>query len=50
MEVQQVGRYIAKEILSRLKEQNRLEEYGLDTLTGPLKVLWKMACLDARHR
>lgn len=39
MEVQQVGRYIAKEILSRLKEQNRLEEYGLDALTGPLKVL-----------
>lgn len=28
MEVQQVGRYIAKEILSRLKEQKLLEQYG----------------------
>lgn len=45
MEVQQVGRYIAKEILSRLKEQNRLEEYGLDTLTGPFESIVEMACL-----
>ncbi|SQB26286.1 deoxyguanosinetriphosphate triphosphohydrolase [Citrobacter koseri] len=29
MEVQQVGRYIAKEILSRLKELKLLEQYGL---------------------
>ena len=35
MEVQQVGRYIAKEILSRLKEQRLLETYGLDELTWP---------------
>lgn len=28
LEVQQVGRYIAKEVLSRLKEQRLLEEYG----------------------
>lgn len=28
MEVQQVGRYIAKEILSRLKELKLLETYG----------------------
>lgn len=28
MEVQQVGRYIAKEILSRLKELKLLEQYG----------------------
>lgn len=34
MEVQQ-GRYIAKEILSRLKELKLLEAYGLDELTGP---------------
>ena len=34
MEVQQVGRYIAKEILSRLKELKLLEAYGLDELTG----------------
>lgn len=45
MEVQQVGRYIAKEILSRLKEQNRLEEYGLDALTGPFESIVEMACL-----
>lgn len=38
MEVQQVGRYIAKEILSRLKELKLLEAYGLDELTG-LKAL-----------
>ena len=31
------GRYIAKEILSRLKEQRLLETYGLDELTGPFK-------------
>lgn len=39
MEVQQVGRYIAKEILSRLKELKLLEAYGPDELTGPLKAL-----------
>ncbi|SQA97364.1 Deoxyguanosinetriphosphate triphosphohydrolase [Cedecea neteri] len=36
LEVQQVGRYIAKEILSRLKEQKALEKYGLDELTRPV--------------
>lgn len=45
MEVQQVGRYIAKEILSRLKEQNLLEEYGLAELTGPFESVVEMACL-----
>lgn len=39
MEVQQVGRYIAKEILSRLKELKLLEAYGLDELTDLLKAL-----------
>lgn len=45
MEVQQVGRYIAKEILSRLKEQRLLEIYGLDELTGPFESIVEMACL-----
>lgn len=45
LEVQQVGRYIAKEILSRLKEQRLLEAYGLDELTGPFESVVEMACL-----
>jgi dGTPase len=45
MEVQQVGRYIAKEILSRLKEQRLLETYGLDELSGPFESIVEMACL-----
>ena len=45
MEVQQVGRYIAKEVLSRLKEQQDLERYGLHELTGPFESIVEMACL-----
>jgi predicted deoxyguanosinetriphosphate triphosphohydrolase len=45
LEVQQVGRYIAKEVLSRLKEQKLLEEYGLEELTGPFESVVEMACL-----
>jgi dGTPase len=45
LEVQQVGRYIAKEMLSRLKEQRLLEEYGLEELTGPFESVVEMACL-----
>ena len=45
MEVQQVGRYIAKEILSRLKELRLLETFGLDELTGPFESIVEMACL-----
>ncbi len=45
LEVQQVGRYIAKEILSRLKELRLLETYGLDELTGPFESIVEMACL-----
>ena len=45
MEVQQVGRYIAKEVLSRLKERNLLVEYRLDELTGPFESIVEMACL-----
>lgn len=45
MEVQQVGRYIAKEILSRLKEKDLLATYGLEELTGPFESVVEMACL-----
>lgn len=45
MEVQQVGRYIAREVLSRLKQQKLLEAYGLDELTGPFESVVEMACL-----
>ncbi|MDU6924903.1 dGTPase [Franconibacter helveticus 513] len=45
LEVQQVGRYIAKEVLSRLKEQGKLEQYGLAELTGPFESIVEMACL-----
>ena len=45
MEVQQVGRYIAKEVLSRLKEKHLLVAYGLDELTGPFESIVEMACL-----
>lgn len=45
MEVQQVGRYIAREVLSRLKEQNLLTRYGLDELAGPFESVVEMACL-----
>ncbi|SFN16612.1 dGTPase [Izhakiella capsodis] len=45
LEVQQVGRYIAKEILTRLKEQQGLEKFGLETLTGPFESVVEMACL-----
>ncbi len=40
-----MGRYIAKEVLSRLKEQKLLEEYGLEELTGPFESVVEMACL-----
>ncbi|MBV8044627.1 dGTPase [Pluralibacter sp.] len=45
LEVQQVGRYIAKEVLSRLKQRKLLESYGLDELTGPFESIVEMACL-----
>ncbi|VTN14157.1 Deoxyguanosinetriphosphate triphosphohydrolase [Raoultella terrigena] len=43
--MQQVGRYIAKEVLSRLKEQQLLTAYGLDELGGPFESIVEMACL-----
>lgn len=45
LEVQQTGRYIAREILSHLKEQNLLQTYGLSELTGPFESVVEMACL-----
>ncbi|KOQ84786.1 dGTPase, partial [Pluralibacter gergoviae] len=45
MEVQQVGRYIAREVLSRLKQLKLLEAYGLDELAGPFESVVEMACL-----
>ena len=45
MEVQQVGRYIAREVLSRLKQLKLLEQYGLDELQGPFESVVEMACL-----
>lgn len=45
LEVQQVGRYIAKEVLTRLKELDRLEPLGLSQLTGPFESIVEMACL-----
>ncbi|MBJ7223258.1 MULTISPECIES: dGTPase [unclassified Brenneria] len=45
MEVQQVGRYIAKDILDRLKRDNRLEALGLDQWQTPFESMVEMACL-----
>ncbi|STV58136.1 deoxyguanosinetriphosphate triphosphohydrolase [Klebsiella pneumoniae subsp. ozaenae] len=50
LEVQQVGRYIAKEVLSRLKELRLLEEYGLEELTGPFESVVEDGLPDARYR
>ncbi|MBP2196544.1 dGTPase [Pantoea cypripedii] len=46
LEVQQTGRYIAKEILQTLKTQGGgLAKYGLDELEGAFESLIEMACL-----
>lgn len=45
LEVQQVGRYIAKEVLTRLKEQGQQESLGLKQLAGPFESIVEMACL-----
>lgn len=45
MEVQQVGRYIAKEILNRLAKQNQLEKLKLVHYEGAFESLVEMACL-----
>lgn len=45
MEVQQVGRYIAKEVLSRLSALGLMEQYGLHGLSGLFESVVEMACL-----
>lgn len=45
MEVQQVGRYIAKEILNQLKNQKRLDALHLERYQGAFESLVEMACL-----
>lgn len=45
LEVQQVGRYIAKEILDRIKQKNLLAHYGLTELCAPFESIVEMACL-----
>lgn len=45
MEVQQVGRYIAKEILNKLENYDLIEFYNLDHYKVPFESLVEMACL-----
>lgn len=45
MEVQQVGRYIVKEIIHRLSKSGQLKTYGLDKSTMAIESLVEMACL-----
>lgn len=45
LEVQQVGRYIVKDIYQRLAGQNQLKQYGLDKLSVIIESLVEMACL-----
>lgn len=50
LEVQQVGRYIAKEVLSRLKELRLLEEYGLGRADRAIRERGGDGLPDARYR
>lgn len=45
MEVQQVGRYIVKEIINRLGKIGKLKKYGLDNCVMAIESLVEMACL-----
>ena len=45
LEVQQTGRYIAKEIIETLKAKGGLEKYGLDDFAGAFESLVEMSCL-----
>ncbi|PLR44244.1 dGTPase [Chimaeribacter arupi] len=45
LEVQQVGRHIAKEILHKLGRQGQLEVLGLAALLAPFESVVEMACL-----
>jgi dGTPase len=45
LEVQQVGRHIAKEVLHRLQQQQRMGELGLEDACEPFESIVEMACL-----
>ena len=45
LEVQQVGRHIAKDVLHRLRKQGKLDTYGLTEVTDPFESVVEMACL-----
>lgn len=45
MEVQQVGRYIVKEIVNRLNKSGQLKNYGLENSVMSIESLVEMACL-----
>ncbi len=45
MEVQQIGRHIAKEILNRFKLAGRIDELGLTWLLAPFESIIETACL-----
>ncbi|QKJ85908.1 Deoxyguanosinetriphosphate triphosphohydrolase [Paramixta manurensis] len=45
LEVQQTGRYIAKEILETLRARGGLAQYGLQELSGAFESLVEMSCL-----
>src|SRR5471030_1718035 len=45
LEVQQVGRHIAKEILHRLRRQGKLDVLGLADFTDPFESVVEMSCL-----
>lgn len=40
-----MGRYIAKEILNRFKQDKKITAYGLDKLLDPFESIVEMACL-----
>lgn len=45
MEVQQVGRHIAKDIFHQLKKEGRIEQLGLDKTLEAFESIVEMACL-----
>lgn len=45
LEVQQVGRFIAKEIIEKLRQSKALAKYGLEDFTGAFENLVEMSCL-----
>lgn len=45
LEVQQVGRFIVKEIFNELNQKNQLEKWGLDNCQNEIESLVEMSCL-----